>query len=88
MQAHLVHQLIHDEGGTSHISRILHIRDEEIQNQYLWQEYDDRTNTTNHTIYQHILYRSVRHRIADELAQPCHAVLNPSLRNLAQHEGS
>ena len=87
MQAHLMHQLIHDEGSTSHISRILHIRDEEIQNQNLWQEYDDRTYTTNHTIYQHILYWSIRHCIADELAQPCHAVLNPSLRNLAQYEG-
>jgi ferrous iron transport protein B len=41
MQAHLVHQLIHDEGGTSHISRILHIRNEEIQNQNLWQDYND-----------------------------------------------
>ena len=87
MQSHLVHQLIHDEGCTSHISRILHIRDEEIENQNLWQEHDHGTYTTNHTIYQHILHWSVRHRIADELAQPCHAVLNPSLRNLAQNEG-
>ena len=87
MQAHLVHQFIHDEGCTSHISRILHIRNEEIQNQNLWQEYDDRTYTTNHTIYQHILYRSVRHCGTDEFSQPCHAVLNPSLRNLAQYEG-
>ena len=58
-------------------------RDEEIQNQNLWQEDNHGTYTTNHTIYQHILYWSIRHCGIDEFAQPCYAVLNPSLRNLA-----
>ena len=53
VEPHLVHELIHDEGCARHISRILHQRDEEIENKNLWQEDDDRPHATDYSIDNH-----------------------------------
>ena len=63
-----MHQLIHDKGSTRHIARILHQRDEEVEYQNLWQEHDNRTHTTDNTIYQHGLQWSVGHAFANLFA--------------------
>ena len=65
VQAHLVHQLIHDEGGTSHVARILHVGDEEVEDKNLRQEHDDGSHTTDDTIDEHILDRTIWHIRAD-----------------------
>ena len=63
MQSHAVHQLIHDEGCTGHIARILHQRNEEVENQYLGQEHDDSPHSTYHTVNEHRAQWTIRHSL-------------------------
>ena len=77
MKTHFVHQLIHDKCGTSHVARVLHIGYEEIEDENLWQENDNRTDTAYHAIYQHSLQRTIGHGSRNNLAQPGDTRLYP-----------
>ena len=48
----MVHQFVHDEGGTSHIAAVLHKGDEKIQYQDVGKEDDDASHTADDTIDQ------------------------------------
>ena len=87
MQAHAVHQLVHDEGGTRHIAGVLHEGDEEVENQDLRQEHDDASHTTDDTVHEHRPQGALAHRGAYPFAQPCHAGLYPVHGVLAEGEG-
>ena len=45
-----MHQFVHNECRTGHIARILHERDEGIENQNLGQEHDDGSHTANDAV--------------------------------------
>jgi hypothetical protein len=60
---------------------------EEVEDENLWQEDDDGSYTSNDSVYQHVFHWSGGHTGADDIAQPSHSVLDPSLRNLTQHKG-
>ena len=68
MQTHLMHQLVHDKGCSCHIARVLHQRDEEIENQDLWQEDNHRAHTAYDAIDEHCLQRTFGHAVADLFA--------------------
>ena len=87
VKSHLVHQLVHDEGSTCHIARVLHVGDEEVEDENLRQEDDDGSHASDDSIDEHVFHWSVGHAGADDCSQPSHSVLNPSLRHLAQDEG-
>ena len=61
MQPHLVHQLIHDEGSTRHITTVFHVRDEEIEDENLWKEDDNGSHTTNDSVDKHVFHRTIGH---------------------------
>ena len=82
-----MHELIHDKGGARHIARILHQRDEEIEDQNLRQEDNDRAYTAYDTIYQHGLERTIGHRRTYLIAYPRYKFLNPVHGILAQRKG-
>ena len=64
MKSHLVHELVHDEGCPCHISAVFHKGNEGIEDEYLWKENDNRTDTSDNAVYKHCLQRTVRHRVA------------------------
>ena len=82
-----MHELIHDEGSTCHVARVFHQRDEEVEYQNLWQKDDDGPYSTYHTVHQHVLQRTVRHRAADKVAQPPHTCVYPVHGILSEDEG-
>ena len=86
MQSHLVHYLVHDECCPCHVAGILHEGYEEVKNQDLWQEHDDRTYTTNNSVGNHSLERSVGHVAAYGSSYPSHGSLNPVHGILAERE--
>ena len=84
VQAHAVHQLVHDEGSTGHISRVLHEGDEGVEDEYLGQEYDDGAHAAYDAVDEHGLQRPVAHVTGNEIAQPFEAPLYPVHRVLAE----
>ena len=87
VQPHTVHQLIHNESRTSHIARILHKRDEEIEDEDVGQEYGNAAHTTHNAIYDHIPQSPLGHNAPQPLAQPTKGTLNPLLWIAAEREG-
>lgn len=55
MQAHLMHNLIHDKGGTCHIAQVFHQRNKEVEDEDVGQKDDDTSHTTDNAVYQQIL---------------------------------
>ena len=86
MQPHLVHQLIHDKRGTSHVARVLHQRDEEVEDKDLWQEHDDGAHTGDGAVDDHRAQRAVGHQRRQLLRQPVDAPLYPVHGVLSQRE--
>ena len=77
VQAHSVHQLIHNKGGARHIAGILHKRYKEIKDKDLRQEYNNAAHTANYSIHQQITEWTGRHHIGNNTAQPSYKLLNP-----------
>ena len=61
VQSHLVHQLVHDECCTSHVSAVFHERYEEIEYKNLRQEYDYRAYASDNAVDKHVLKRTACH---------------------------
>ena len=61
-----MHDLIHDEGSTCHITGVFHEGDEGIEDQDLRQENDDGTNTCYGAIHDHGFHRT----IGQDVVQP------------------
>ena len=70
MQSHLVHEPVHDECRTCHISRILHQRDEEIEYENLRNEHCNAANAADYSVDYKVLYRSLRYEACGTLAKP------------------
>ena len=88
VQTHLMHDLIHDEGRTSHITRILHPRDEGIEYHDVRQEHNHTTHSGQNAVHQQVFQRSVAHVAADQVAQPTHSAVYPVHWVLSQSEGT
>ena len=88
VQTRHMHQFIHNKCCTSHISRILHQRDKQIENQDIRQEHRNRTYTANDTINDKVSKRSVAHQTTNRLAKPRKSSLNPLLRICTQSKGT
>ena len=63
-----MHESVHDEGCTCHIAGVLHERNEEVENENLRQEDDDRPYSTNDAIDKHIVYGTCGQGCSDEFA--------------------
>ena len=77
VKPHLVHHLVHDESRPGHIARIFHERNEEIKQQYLWQENDDGSYTSNGSIHNHILEHTIRQQRTYQPTDSLNTRLNP-----------
>ncbi len=86
MEADTVHQLVHNEGGTRHISRILHKRNAEIQNEYVRQKHYHPADSADNAVCHHILKRPVVHKLVDNIAEPPYRALYPFHRVLPEHK--
>ena len=84
VQAHLVHQFVHDESGASHIATVFHERDEEIEQQNLRQENDDSSYTGYDTIDEHRLDRAWGERLPEPRTELGNAGFDPVHRILPQ----
>ena len=88
MQAHSVHDFVHDESGSGHIAGILHPRDEGIENHNVGQEDDDATHTADNAVDDEVFQGTVGHIGSAQLAQPPHGSIYPIHRVLADVEGA
>ena len=88
VQARQVHQLIHNKRRASHIARVLHQRDEQVENQDVRQKDRNRSHASDNSIDYQIAQRALRHHRAHDLAQPLEAEFDPLLRICAQREGT
>ena len=86
VQPHLVHQAVHDERRPRHVARVLHERDEGVENQYLWQEDYHRPHAAYYSVDNHVLQHSVGHVVCNHVAQESHAGLYPVHRILSERE--
>ena len=62
-----MHDFIHNKCGTSHITRIFHQGNAEIQYQDVGQKYNHSSDSTNDTINHHILQRALGHVIPNQV---------------------
>ena len=88
-----MHQLIHDEGGTSHIARVFHERDESIEDENLGEEDNDCSHTAYHTIDKEVFQLTLREECADAICDPLdepaetvHGILTQDERTLEHHK--
>ena len=88
MQPHAVHEIVHDEGGTRHIPAILHEGDEEVEDQDIGQEDDNRTHTTYNAVGKQRLQGALVKVRGGQLAKPPKEALNPIHRILPQSKGA
>ena len=77
MQPHAVHNLIHNEGCTSHVAAVLHPGDESVEDHNVGQEDDDTTYTADYAVDDEVLEWSVSHPAAHSLAEPLHCGIYP-----------
>ena len=88
VKASQVHQFIHNKGRSRHISRVLHKRYKQIENQDVRQEHRNRPHTSDDTIDDKVTQWPITHHTADHLTQPAEARLNPLLRICTQSKGT
>ena len=62
MQSDSMHDLVHDKSCPSHIARVFHEGDEEVENQYIRKENNDTTYSTQYTGYDQIFLHSLMHK--------------------------
>ncbi len=87
MQTDVVHKLVHDERGSGHISRVLHNRDEEIQNQYVRQEHEHASHTGDDSVHDEVFKPSVCHKHCHELTDFSYECIDPLHRIVSDSEG-
>ena len=86
VQADLVHQLIHDEGGARHVARVLHQRNEEKEDQYVRQKDDDAPHSADDPSYEQFAQGTLGHKAGHPIAEPLHARFHPFGRYASQRE--
>ena len=79
MQAHLVHQAVHDERGACHVARILHKRDEKVQNENLRNEYRHASHTSDYSVHHKVLEGPVGQYTRCQASHPSEQALYPLL---------
>ena len=88
VQAYLVHDRIHDEGFTGHVSRVFHQADEEEQDDDIRQESEDGAYTLQHTVYQHTRPPARCHQPVQPLSRQFDTACYPFLRISTEREGA
>ena len=93
VQPHLVHQAVHDECRACHISRILHIRDDGVEDENLRKEDDYRPHAAQYAVDCQVLQRPVGHcrgecrgQYADKLLYHHHGIFARSECDVEHHE--
>ena len=79
MQTDLVHHLIHNEGGTGKIARVLHKRDKEVEYHNIRQEYNHATHTSDYAVANHIFQYTIGQPTLEQPSDKRHTLLNPLL---------
>ena len=87
MQTDTVHQFIHNECRTSHIARVLHQRDEQIEYQNIRKKDNDTTHAADDSVDDQVFQRAITHQAADRRREPINTRFDPLLRVCAQREG-
>ena len=83
VQAYLVHELVHDEGGAGHVSGVLQQGNEQVENQDVGQEYQHAAHSSDDAVHYQVLQHALRHG-----GGPVHyQVLQHALRHGGGHEG-
>ena len=86
METDFVHQLIHDESRAGHVAGVLHYGYEEVEYQYVRQEYEDAADSGNDAVDHEIFQPSVRHDARHELAEFTHEPVDPLHRVVPDRE--
>ena len=86
MQSDLMHELVHDERGSRHISRIFQKRDEHIEYQYVRKEDQHAADASDDTVDDKILKPSCAHGRCDKGAYLLHQPFYPLHRILTEQE--
>ena len=81
-----MHYFVHYEGGSRHISGVFHKRDEGVEDEDVGQEHYHTAHTADYAVDEHILYRTVGHICADEVANQPYAGVYPVHRVLSDGE--
>ena len=80
VQAHAVHQLVHDESGAGHVASVFQNGDEEEEDQDVRQERTDPSHPGDDAIDEQIFDDAVWQHAGDDIAQPAEETLQPCLR--------
>ena len=86
VQARTVHHAVHDEGRTGQIARILHERDEEVEDHDVGQEDDHRAHAADHAVDRQVAQRSGGEQCIGAAADPAHQRVDPALGVGSQRE--
>ena len=82
-----MHEAVHNKGGTSHIARVLHDSNEEVEKQNLRQEDYDGAHAHQGTIDKQIPNGALGQQVAKPIAKSRNAHVDPVHGILAQREG-
>ena len=88
MKTDLVHQPVHYEGGTSHISGIFQKGDEQIQKHDVREEDKHASHTAYDSVSHQILQPAIMHCGADKRTELLHQPLDPPHRILSEDKGT
>ncbi len=81
-----MHEFIHNEGRSGHVSRILHKRDKRIEDNDIGQKNNHTPHTTDDAVDQQIFQRPIGHPAAKQIPQLSNQPFNPVHRVLSQTE--
>ena len=81
-----MHESVHDEGRTRHVSGVFQQRNEQVQEHDVRQEDKHAADAAYDTVNDKVLEPSVRHHRSDEGREVRHQPLDPAHRILSQYE--
>ncbi len=86
VQSDAVHHAVHDKGRAGQVARILHERDEQVEDHDVGQEDDHGAHAAHDAVDQQVAQRSGGHHAVDRTADPAHQRVDPLLRIGAEAE--
>ena len=75
-----MHHAVHDKGRAGQVARILHERDEQVEDHDVGQEDDHGAHAAYDAVHQQVAQRSGGHHVVDRAADPSHQRVDPLLR--------
>jgi len=72
-----VHHLVHDEGGSSHVPRILKKGDTEKEDEYIWEKYSHSAYSADNSIDNEVREEPFAHEVSNEPREEPHSGINP-----------